>query len=179
MSVYSNLAAGAAEDAAAYISAVLELLGDRDPVAVLSSTAAVCRDLVEPLEPERLATPEADGKWSAAGVLQHLADSEIVWGYRLRRILAEERPTLTGFDQDLWADRLGYAQASAADALALFSVLRRANLALVSRASPEDLKRIAVHSERGEESVEHMIRLYAGHDLVHRRQLARVIANTT
>ena len=108
-------------------------------------------------------------------VLQHLADSELVWGYRLRRLLAEDRPALTGFDQDLWASRLGYAAADRDQALAMFGVLREANLRLLAQASPEDLDRVAVHAERGEESARHMIRLYAGHDLVHRRQLQRVV----
>ena len=40
--------------------------------------------------------------------------------------------------------------------------------------SPQDLKRVGVHAERGEESVEHLRRLYAGHDLLHLRQIARI-----
>jgi hypothetical protein len=56
----------------------------------------------------------------------------------------------------------------------LFAVLRRANLRLLERASPVDLKRVGVHAERGEESLEHLWRLYAGHDLLHLRQIERV-----
>lgn len=174
MSIYSNLAAGPVEDRAAYAAAVLELLGDRDPVDVLSSTASWCRGCVAPLSAEDLAAPEAEGKWSAAAVLQHLADAELVWGYRLRKVLAEDRPRITGFDQDLWAERLGYTAADPGAALAMFSVLRSANLELLARASQADLDRVGLHDERGEESVRHMMRLYAGHDLVHRRQLHRI-----
>ena len=176
MSVYTNPAAGAVEEAAAYIAAVLELLGDEDPMTVLSSTVAWCRERTEPLTPQQLAIPEGEGKWSVAQVLQHLADSELVWGYRLRKVLAEDRPELTGFDQDLWASRLGYASADRTASLSLFSALRSANLELLSEASPDDLDRVGVHIERGEESVRHMTRLYAGHDLVHRRQLDRLAA---
>lgn len=50
---------------------------------------------------------------------------------------------------------------------------------LLSRATPADMKRVGVHAERGEESVEHLIRLYAGHDLLHLRQLARIRAAVT
>lgn len=175
MSIYSNLAAGAVEDAEAYIAAVLDLLGERDPVEVLSSTVGWCRDRAEGLSDEQLRAPEAEGKWGLAAVLQHLADSELVWGYRLRRVLAEHRPELTGFDQDLWADRLGYSQASSSEALAMLSALRSANLGLLAAASPSDLDRVGVHRERGAESVRHMMRLYAGHDLVHRRQIERIL----
>ena len=92
----------------------------------------------------------------------------------MRLILAQDRPVLTGYDQDLWAERLQYDRADVSDALEQFTVLRRGNLRLVERASPADLKRVGIHSERGEESLEHLQRLYAGHDLMHRQQLARV-----
>jgi DinB superfamily len=106
--------------------------------------------------------------------VRHLADSEIVWGYRLRLVLAQDRPTITGYDQDLWADRLAYGDAPVDQAIDDFTTLRRSNLRLLSAASKADLQRVGVHSERGEESVAHMIRMYAGHDLLHLAQLARI-----
>jgi len=174
MSVYSNPAHGANNSAAAYISAVLELIGDRSPMEILGSTAAWCAACARGLTKQQLTTPEAPGKWSIASVMQHFADSELVWGYRLRKVLAEERPELTGYDQDVWAERLGYANADADKALELFTSLRGANLRLLSSTPEGDLDRVGVHVERGEESVRHMIQLYAGHDLVHRRQMERI-----
>ena len=125
---------------------------------------------------EALRMPEAPGKWGIVEVLQHLADSDLVWGWRLRLILAHDRPAITGYDQDLWAERLHYADAEPRQALEMFRVLRAANLGLLDRATPADMARVGVHSERGDESVEHMVRLYAGHDLAHRRQLRRIRA---
>jgi uncharacterized damage-inducible protein DinB len=176
MSVFSNPASGAKEDADAYIEAILGLLGDQEPLAVLESTPEALRRLVGDLGPDDLARPEAEGKWSAAQVLQHLADAELVWGYRLRKVLAEDRPTLVGFDQDLWASRLGYATADAGRALDVFAALRATHLALLRGATDDDLARFGVHEERGEETVAHMMKLYAGHDLAHRRQLERIRA---
>lgn len=175
MSVYSNRAGDASEGAAGYIAAVLDLIGTTNPLDVLGTTVAWCAAHTAGLTDAQLTTPERPGKWSIAAVLQHFADSELVWGYRLRKVLAEDRPVLTGFDQDLWADRLGYADADRDVALSMFDALRQANLRLLARASAEDLARVGRHNERGEESVVHMMRLYAGHDLVHRRQLERLV----
>ena len=144
MSVFTNSESRSIEQARAYTEAILGLLGTRDPIDVLEQ------------------------------VVQHLADSELVWGYRLRLVLAQDRPTLTGYDQDLWSDRLHYERLPVDEALDRLTVLRRSNLRLLADATAADLQRVGVHAERGEESVAHMIRLYAGHDLLHLRQLARI-----
>ena len=174
MSVFSNTSKDSAEDRAKYTPAILELLGSQDPMAVLRDTPAALGRAAAGLTPAQLRTPEARGKWSIAQVLRHLADSEVVWGWRMRLILAQDRPTLTGYDQDLWAERLHYADADPSESLETFGVLRRDNLRLLDRATPEDLQRVGVHSERGEESAGHLRRLYAGHDLLHVNQIERI-----
>ena len=174
MSVFTNPASAAAEQATAYVAAVLDLVGDRDPLSVMRETIDVLPQAIAGLSPQQLRQPERPGKWSVAQVLQHLADSEIVTAWRIRLILAQDRPPLTGYDQDLWADRLGYADADPLAALELFTVVRRANLRLHERATPEDLNRVGLHVERGEESIGHLRRLAAGHDLLHRRQIERI-----
>jgi hypothetical protein len=174
MSVFTNPASGAAHNAAAYVTAILELLGDRDPMTVLRATPSALRQAIDGLSIEQLRTPERPGKWSIVHVLQHLADSDLVWGWRLRLVLAQDRPPLTGYDQDLWASRLHYEDSDPAMSLATFDALRRANLWLLERATPEDLERVGVHVERGEESLAHHCRLYAGHDLLHLNQIARI-----
>ena len=174
MSVFTNPATRAGDDAAAYVRAVLDLLGDREPMTVLRDTLTKLPDAVAGLSTTELRRPEREGKWSIVQVLQHLADCEAVWTWRMRLILAQDRPPLTGFDQDRWAERLHYAESSPDEALEMFAVLRRANLRLLERATPQDLQRVGVHVERGEESVEHLRRLYAGHDLLHLRQIERI-----
>jgi len=174
MSVFTNPASRAAGDAEKYVAAVLGLLGDRDPLVILHETrSALARSIYE-LSIEQLRAPERLGKWSIAAVLQHLADAEIVWAWRMRLILAQDRPSITGYDQDLWAERLHYEQASPADALDVFGVMRNSNLRLLAQASPADLDRVGVHAERGEESLRRLMQLYAGHDLLHLNQINRI-----
>jgi hypothetical protein len=175
MSVFTNASATSSPDQArAYTAAVLDLVGTRNPLAVLRETPAAVRRVVDGLSERQLSQREAPGKWSMRHVVRHLADSEIVWGWRLRLVLAQERPALTGYDQDLWADRLGYAEANVAQAIEELALLRRTHVGLLEAAPPADLLRVGVHAERGEESVAHMMRLYAGHDLLHLNQLARI-----
>jgi uncharacterized damage-inducible protein DinB len=174
MSVFTNPISSSKEQAQEYTRAVLGLVEGMNPLDVLHGTPTVARRAVEGLSAQQLSRPEAPGKWSVRQVLRHLVDSEIVWSWRLRLVLAQDRPALTGYDQDAWAQRLHYADADPEESLQEFAVLRRGNLRLLESAGPDELKRVGVHSERGDESVEHMIRLYAGHDILHLRQIERI-----
>lgn len=174
MSVFTNPASRSAEQAAAYTTAILGLLGTQNPMHVLDQTPHALELALGGIKPQHLNKPEAPGKWSVQHVLRHLADSEIVWAYRMRLVLAQDRPPLTGYDQDRWADRLGYADADVHQSLSEFTTLRGGNLRVLRKATPDDLKRVGVHAERGEESVERMLKLYAGHDILHLNQIARI-----
>jgi len=174
VSVFTNPAGAAIEHARAYVAAILDLLGDQDPLEVLRATPGALQRVIDSTSDEILARPESRGKWSMREVLAHLADSDVVWAWRLRLILAQDRPQLTGYDQDRWAARLGYADADPRESVSLFSILRKTNLRLIERATPEDLQRVGVHVERGEESLGHQLRLYAGHDILHLNQLERI-----
>ena len=179
MSVFTNRGSASKEHADAYIAAILEVLGETDPLDVLQATPASFARAVDGLSPAELRAPEKPGKWSVQQVLAHMADSEVVWSWRLRMVLAHDRPPLTGYDQDLWAEHLGYEDADSRLSLRVFTTLRERNLELLRRAGPEDLRRVGVHEERGDESVQHMMRLYAGHDVVHTRQLERIRSAVT
>ncbi len=176
MSVFTNPSGGSPQNASAYMSALLELLGDRDPREVLGATAAALRAATRSVSLEQLRRPEAPGKWSVIHVVQHLADSDLVWAWRLRLVIAQDRPPLTPYDQDRWAERLNYDEARLDDGLEQFNLLRRLNLQLIDRLSEDERARVGVHAERGDESVDRMMRLYAGHDLRHLRQIDRIRA---
>lgn len=175
MSVFTNPADAAGDTASAYVSALLALLGEADPLAVLPETPSRLQDLIAGRPDEVLRRPEGEGKWAAVEILQHLADAEVAWAWRLRMVLTHDRAELTGYDQDRWATRLRYRQADPSLAIEQFRILRRSNLRLLDRMEPADLDRVGLHAERGEESLRHMLRLYAGHDLVHLGQLERVL----
>lgn len=179
MSAFSNPLHSAPEAADAYVRAVLDLLGEQDPLDVLPRTPARLRDAVEGVSDAALRRPEAPGKWSVVAVVQHLADSELVFGYRVRLTVAQDRPAIPGYNQDAWAERLRYSDVRPEDALADFEALRTMNLRFLRALPDAALDRVGLHSERGEESVRRLTRLMAGHDLVHLRQIARITSAVT
>jgi len=176
MSLFTNPAEADAGAAAAYIEAVLGLLGDRDPRSVLATAPDDFASLVSDVSDARLRRPEGPDRWSVGQVLAHMADSDLVWAYRLRMVLGGDRPTLGGYDQDVWAKRLRYQDVDPHESVRQFAQTRTANLELLDRVDQASLDRVGMHAERGEESVRNMIRLYAGHDLVHLAQVRRILS---
>ncbi len=164
----------APETAEQYTARLLAALGSRDPFVVLGSTPGELKRAIAGLSDEQLGMPEAPGLWSARQVIQHLVDSELVGAFRIRMVLAHERPPLLGYDQVLWTERLHYDQVDVVEALTDFERLRASNLRLLRLTTPADRERIGLHSERGEESITQMILNYAGHDIVHLKQIARI-----
>lgn len=162
-----------------YRQALLGLLGDTDPISILGAMPNWVAEIAGRIAPERLHQPEQEGKWSVADVIHHLADSDVVWSVRLRRVLAEDRPQLDGYDQDLWASQLRYSSRPVGPSVELFGAARRMTLNLIAAASSDDLDRVGLHGERGEESIADMIRLYAGHDVAHRNQIERILTSAT
>lgn len=173
-SPFTNPAGRAPEQASAYVQSIIRVLGDRDPLEVQARLAADLRAAVAGLSEEQLRRPEAPGKWSIFDVVRHLADSEVAFGWRLRQVIAQDRPTITGFDQDAWGARLGAAYPDVQAAIQQIAVLREAHLNLLGSLPESEWERVGLHAERGPESIRLMAKLYAGHDLVHLKQIARI-----
>ncbi|HEU4521447.1 MAG TPA: DinB family protein [Thermoanaerobaculia bacterium] len=174
MSIFSNPQDGASAASRAYVNALLETLGDNDPIAILAATPEKLAAATAGLPDDALRKPERQGKWSVIEVVGHLADTELVYSFRFRVPLAQERPRITGFDQDAWARRFRYRDADLATLLELHRTVRNANVKLLRSCSAEELQRAGVHEERGPESVELMMKLGAAHDLVHLKQIERI-----
>jgi hypothetical protein len=139
---------------------------------ILGSTTPEIARVIEALGPEKSMVAPAPGKWSAVEIVCHLADCEIVFGFRLRQTLAEDAPVIQPFDQDKWAAT--YAGIPAEDALAVFSALRNWNLRLIGASLPAAADRPVTHPERGTMTFLTLAKTMAGHDLNHLGQLQRL-----
>lgn len=115
-----------------------------------------------------------EGKWSAAEIVHHLADSETTSGLRLRRLLAEDHPIILGYDQDIYATCLNYNRRNTAPALEAFRSARASVAQLFEFMSEEDWQREGTHSESGSYSVEDWLRIYAAHAHNHAAQIRRL-----
>lgn len=151
-----------------------QVLGERDLLEALSEAGKRIPAIAQALGPEGLKRSYAPGKWTAAQVLAHLADSEMAFGFRVRQVVAEPKLVIQPFDQDLWAAQ--YAHLDGLQAAHTFQALRAWNLSLIRLLSKEDLNRTATHPERGPETAETLIRIMAGHTLHHQAQLESMLA---
>jgi DinB superfamily len=158
----------------AYQQYLLDLLGGDDPAVVQERTLQALQALLAEAGDDA-ATRPAPGEWSVLGCLAHLADAELVMSARYRFVLAHDEPPLIGYDQDLWVDRLHGERPEAAELLALFEPLRRANVALWRGTSEADRARVGMHAERGPESLDLSFRMIAGHDRFHLAQARRAL----
>jgi len=173
---FANPVGAAAAAAQTYVRALLDLLGDQDPFEIAAKQLPWLERRTAGLDDATLRRAEAPGKWSAIEVIQHLADTEVVLAWRTRQILTVDRPEIQGYDQDAWARTLGYAAMPLDMALGQLRGVRAANLRLWRSLTPAELAREGLHSERGPESLDLLIRMMGAHDLVHRRQIDRVLA---
>jgi hypothetical protein len=99
------------------------------------------------LPAETLRYKPAPDKWSILEILGHLADVEIMYGHRIRQMLADEKPVIAPMDQNAWAANLGYMETPAPEMIALFGVNRHHNLRILRRVKAQDLTKSAYHPE--------------------------------
>jgi hypothetical protein len=114
------------------------------------------------------------GKWSIRQIVSHLADSEIVAYDRLRRVIAEDNPTLVGYDQNAWATRLDYHKRKISQALETFRHIRGENHELLKDLPLETFQRTGHHTEHGPVTLLELLRTYAEHAESHAVQIKGV-----
>jgi hypothetical protein len=114
------------------------------------------------------------GKWSAREIVHHLGDSESTSAFRLRKLLVEDNPTIEGYDQDAFAQKLRYNERDMAPALDAFRTARATTAQLLGMMSEDEWKRSGVHTESGPYSVEKWLRIYADHAHNHAAQIQRL-----
>jgi len=164
------------ETAEQYRSRMYSHLEGKDPLKLQAAAPARLAKLLKGVSPARARKRPAPDKWSIAEIVAHIADTELVGGYRMRAILGQPGTQIIGFDQDVWVTALHYDKRDLKKSYEQYRALREANLALLKSLTPEQWKHYGVHNERGQESVETIAKMFAGHDLNHFAQIERILA---
>jgi hypothetical protein len=113
------------------------------------------------------------GEWTIREVVHHLADSEMTSAIRIRRLLAEDQPTLQGYDQEEFVRRLHYADRPIGSALSAIRAARETTAEILDLMTPADWQRKGTHTESGEYHVEGWLRIYSRHCHDHADQIRR------
>ena len=116
----------------------------------------------------------AEREWSIHQIIVHLADSETLGYWRLRKTLAEEGSTLPVYDEATWAQKLSYQTQERGLALALFSSLRASTTALLRSLPADAWELTSNHPERGTIQVYDLFTIYLEHGEVHLQQIERI-----
>ncbi len=154
-----------------YTQRILSYSAGQDALQVLESAPQKLASLLAGKTKDQLARRPAPGKWSPAEVAAHLSDTEIALSWRIRQILGTNAIPVQAFDQDAWANTFDYAHRDPNASVELYRVLRAANISLLKSVPKKLWDNYGVHAERGNESITHMTKLMAGHDLNHLRQI--------
>ncbi len=162
-------------DTAEYLARLRSYSESKDPLDLQRQTLSVLAELLAHASHGRLTERPSPNKWSVGEILAHLAEDEIATAWRYRQMVEHSGIELAGFDQDMWA-RLGdYGSRVPEESLALFRLLRAANLQLLSRLTPEQWECSGIHAERGRISVRDLAIHMAGHDANHIEQIRKIL----
>ena len=157
-----------------YTERMLNHSRGKEPQRLQQATPRKLTALVKGLSKKQLTRRPAPGKWSIAEILAHLADAELVVGFRLRLMLASNGTPIQAFDQDAWAETFSYNRRDPRVSIETFNTLRKNNLRLLTSVPRRLWENYGQHSERGKETVDHVMRMMAGHDLNHLQQLEKI-----
>ena len=158
-----------------YTQRLLSYGEGKDPLRLQQAAPKKLALLLKGKTGKQLMRRPAPDKWSAAEIVAHLADAELAISWRIRQILSNNAIPIQAYDQDAWAKTFDYAHRDPRQSLASYRALREANIALLKAVPRKLWDNYGVHEERGNESISHVVRMVAGHDLNHLQQIQRIL----
>jgi DinB superfamily len=162
------------EEPKEYQKRIMGYAANSEPMQILGSTVEKLKSFASNANSETWKQKAAGDGWTAADVFAHFAEGEIVLGTRIRMIAGTDATPIQAFDQDAWVANADYLRSDPNAALELFSAVRKANIAFLKSLSPDRWNHYGMHTERGKETLHDVVRMYAGHDLNHLKQLDKL-----
>jgi len=137
----------------------------------------VISDVLQKITTEELDARPGPGRWTAREIIHHLADSEMTAAVRLRLLLAQDHPTIYGYDQEQFAKRLHYDRPHETS-IETFRWARESTAEILERLEPAEWIRRGTHTEAGGYGVEAWLQTYADHAHRHARQIREARGST-
>jgi uncharacterized damage-inducible protein DinB len=134
-----------------------------EAIAAIETTPARFRKAVQDLSESQLDTPYRPGGWTVRQLLHHLPDSHLNGYARMKIVLTENRPTISTFDQDLWAQGQDYRATPPEVSLSLLHAVHHRWVTVLKAASVSDWSRTGIHPEIGDVTLDDLLALYAWH----------------
>ncbi len=164
------------ETARQYTRRILGNVEGKKPMEVLAATPRQIARLVAGVPRKKLSRRPAPKTWAVAEILAHLADAELVVGYRIRLILGASGTSLQAYDQNTWAKFSNYPKHDPAVSLEAFRAMRERTLRLLRNLPRKSWESYGRHAERGKETVRRTVEMLAGHDINHLKQIQERLA---
>jgi hypothetical protein len=148
----------------------------KELIARYAAGPQLLRDALAKVPAAAMHWKPAPDKWSAHEIVVHCADSETNATMRIRYLVGEEKPTITGYDQDHWARLFEYQSLPLELSLAQIDSSRAWTTALLERLPDSAWSRAGTHTESGHYTADKWLAIYAEHLEVHSRQILRNVA---
>jgi DinB superfamily len=161
-----------------YTQRLFSYVESKDPLRLQQAAPKKLAALLRGKTRKQLSHRPAHDTWSISEIVAHLADAELAISWRLRQVLSNNAIPIQAYDQDLWARTFDYGRRDPRQSLNTYRTLREANLALLKSVPRKLWDNYGIHQERGNESVSHIMRMVAGHDLNHLRQIEAILKGT-
>ncbi len=158
-----------------YTARILANLDGKDPMKVLAQTPDKIKKLISGVKKKKLYRRPKPEKWSVAEIVAHLAETEIVMGWRYRSVAEKSGVTIQSFEQDDWAANARYGKSDIHEMLEMYAAVRRSTLRFLKGLPKEKWDNYGMHQERGKETIRHIVNLEAGHDLNHWKQIKAIL----
>lgn len=149
-----------------YIQRYLDLIPSENWIQEMKNTANKTLEIYSSLSEEQGNFAYAEGKWTLKILLEHLTDTEKIFGYRALRFARNDKTALAGFDEEIFANNGLASQLKLEEVMEEFQLNRLSSLMFFSKLPQEKLLQTGI-ANGNEISVETIGKLIVGHNIHH------------
>jgi uncharacterized damage-inducible protein DinB len=136
---------------------------NRELIERYATEAANLRSSIAGLSRDQLNAHPVSGTWSIQQIVIHVMDSDLIAADRMKRVAAEDHPTLIGYNETAFANTLFYDQLDPQLACDIFEKNRQLTSEILRRLPASSFDRTGNHNEYGEVTLAKLLKTYVDH----------------